>query len=112
MVKGIWVWPEIPRRQKEIIEEIKKSNYMVNVLSVLAKSKEGLSDSQIDEEIRSNSLWLTLWTLRQLLALGFIKYEVPPFGEPGKYTITELGKNVLQRILPPPQQQKVNPVAT
>jgi hypothetical protein len=108
MVKGVWVWPEDSKEQEKIIKKIKGSDYMVSVLLALAKSKDGLSDSQIDESIGSNSLWLTIWTLRQLLALGFISYEMPPFGEPGKYSLSTLGRNVLQRIIP--QQQKTSPV--
>jgi hypothetical protein len=64
-------------------------------LQGIANSEAGLSNSQLDGLLADNSNWMTLWSVRQLLALGFIDYEVDFFGGPAKYTATELGRNAL-----------------
>jgi hypothetical protein len=96
-MKGIWVWPESESEQKKIADKIRNSESLLGILSAIAKSKDGLSNAQIDLAVRNNSQWNTRWPVSELLGLRFIEYKVDLFGDPGKYTITELGKNVLQR---------------
>jgi len=49
--------------------------------------------------LADDSNWVTLWSVRQLLALGFIDYKVDFFGGPAKYTATELDRNVLATMM-------------
>jgi hypothetical protein len=67
-------------------------------MKAITKSKDGLSDAELDDIINDNSEWMTLWTIRQLTALGFIDYKVDFFGNPAKYTLTDLGRSVYQKI--------------
>jgi hypothetical protein len=67
-------------------------------LQGIVKSKEGMSNPELDELLADNSNWITLWAVRQLSALGFIEYKVDLFGGPARYTVTELGKNALSTI--------------
>ena len=95
-MKGIWVWPESESEQKKTTDKIRNSERLLGILSAIAKSKDGLSNAQIDLAVRNNSQWNTRWPVSELLGLGLIEYKVDLFGDPGKYKITELGKNVLQ----------------
>jgi len=67
-------------------------------LKAIASSSSGLSNPEVGEALGSNSAWEAIWPVRQLLALGFITYKVDFFGEPSKYVISELGKQVLATI--------------
>ncbi len=95
-MRGIWVWPESESEQKKAADKIRSSEPLLGILSAVAKSKDGLSNAQIDLAVRNNSQWNTRWPVSELLGLGLIEYKVDLFGDPGKYTITELGKSVLQ----------------
>jgi hypothetical protein len=44
----------------------------------------------------------------KLTALGFVQYQVQIFGDPGKYHLTDLGKNLLPQILG--QQSSTGPL--
>ena len=46
----------------------------------------------------NNSQWKTLSHMKELLALGFVRYHIQFFGEAGKYEITDLGKATLSKI--------------
>lgn len=98
MIKGFWIWPESPDEQDNIVHRINGSPQLATTLKLLAKSKDGLSNAEIDEITGNNSQWLTLWVLRQLLSLGLIEYKVDPFGGPAKYTLSERGKDIVKRI--------------
>lgn len=97
-MKGVWNWPETESEQKKTVQKIKSFEYLVAILSAVAKSKDGLSNAQIDLASRTNSQWNTRWPVSELLGLGLIEYKVHLFGDAGKYTITELGKSVLQSV--------------
>ena len=66
-----------------------------------------MSNPEVDEALGNNSDWVTIWTVRQLLALGFIDYKVDLFGGPSRYFVTELGKQALIKMSgqPPPAAQ-------
>jgi hypothetical protein len=113
MKNGIWVWPADPRFQLKTLKKVAKSGYLARALIALAKSKDGLSNSELDDAISDNSEWMTLWVVRQLTALGFIELSVDLFGEPAKYRLTELGRNansyVTGQPLPPKPQPPQSP---
>ena len=80
-------------------------------LQGIVKSKDGMSNPELDELLADNSNWMTLWAVRQLLALAFIEYRVDFFGGPGRYAATDLGRSALSAITgqPAPQTQPAPP---
>ncbi len=104
MNHGLWVWPSDPKEQRKVLAKVTGSEHLVKALAGIAKSKAGLSNSELDYLIADNSNWMTLWVIRQLTSLGFIKYRVDLFGEPARYQASELGKNALAFVTgqPPP----------
>ena len=102
-MKGIWSWPAEEKQQNKVIRSLEASSSMLVILTSLSKSKDGLSNAQIDIAMNNFSQWNTLWDLRQLVALGFIEYKVDLFGNSGKYMLTELGTKILQRLEGTPQ---------
>jgi hypothetical protein len=96
-MEGVWFWTENEREQIKLLERLKKLD-LIKILVLLAKSKDGLSNSEINNMINNNSQWRTIWDLRQLLSLGFVAYKIDLFGDPGRYQITELGKTILQTM--------------
>jgi len=107
MNRGLWTWPSDPQGQKRMLRSVSDSPHIMAALQGVVKSKEGMSNSELDELLADNSNWMTLWVVRQLLALGFIEYRVDFFGGPAKYAATDLGRNVLLAITgqPAPQAQ-------
>jgi hypothetical protein len=107
-MKGVWVWPTSEKEQSKVIKKVADDPRLLAVLKAVAKNKDGMSNPEVDEALGTNSDWVTIWTLRQLLALGFVDYRTDLFGEASKYFITELGKQVLGKISgqPPLQPQK------
>ena len=77
---------------------VRGDGHLPIILAALAKSKDGLSNAQIDNMLANNSQWITARHLGKLMALGFVEYEVEIFGDAGMYTLTELGKTVLPTI--------------
>jgi len=75
-------------------------------LTAIGKSKEGMSDAELDDAINDSSEWTTLWVIRQLTALGFIEFKVDFFGNPARYQLTEAGRSALATITgqPPPSK--------
>ena len=71
---------------------------LVPILATLSKSPNGLSNAQLDRLLMNNSQWRTLAHMKELMALGFVTYNVQFFGEPGKYELTDLGKAATSRI--------------
>ena len=106
MNKGLWVWSADPKEQRRLINEIIRSGHLTAALTAVAKSKEGLSNAELDDILSDNSNWMTLWVTRQLASLGFIEYKVDFFGNPGRYSLTALGKDVLQRLTGQPAAVK------
>ncbi len=102
MNQGVWVWPTNAKEQSKVIKRVANNPRLTGVLKAVAKSKDGMSNPEVDEALGTNSDWVTIWTVRQLLALGFIDYKVDFFGEPSKYFITELGKQALVRVFGQP----------
>jgi hypothetical protein len=80
-------------------------------MMAIAKSKEGLSNAELDDVIGDNSEWMTLWVIRQLTALGFIEMKVDLFGDPAIYRLTELGRKALSMIMGQPAQPTPQPHA-
>jgi hypothetical protein len=74
-------------------------------LQGMNKSKEGMSNSELDELLADNSNWMTVWVVRELTALGFVQYKVDFFGGPARYVMTELGKTALSVITGQPVPQ-------
>lgn len=103
MNKGLWVWPSDPKGQRAVIGELAESHLLVRALTAIAKSKEGLSNAEVDDLTSDSSNWMTLWVVRQLISLGFIEYKVDYFGGPGRYTLTETGRSALPAVTGQPQ---------
>jgi hypothetical protein len=99
MNQGYWVWPESLEEQGKIIRNITDSKFLRQAIISLARNSNGLSNAEIDQLIDANSNWLTLWVMRQLMALGLVIYKVELFGGPGRYQLTQRGKEVAQRII-------------
>jgi len=98
MNMGLWVWPSDTKPQSTVLREVAASPKLLNVLTLLMKSKEGLSNAELDDMTADNSNCFTMWTLKQLTSLGFIEYTVDLFGGPAKYHLTDLGKTALGTI--------------
>jgi len=108
---GLWVWPSDQKAQRRILKKVSASEHLMAATQALAKSKEGLSNAEIDDVLTDNSNWMTRWVVEQLVALGFIEYKVDFFGGPGRYKMTELGANALSAITGKPVQlQQQTPV--
>src|SRR2546422_7656618 len=108
-MQGIWFWPSDAKGQLKVLRKIMASEPILAALTALSKSKEGLSNAQLDSAMGSFSQWNTRWIIDQLLSLGFIEYRVEWFGDAGKYVLTELGKDILRRLIGQPPQQAVAP---
>jgi hypothetical protein len=78
-------------------------------LTAIAKSKDGTSNSELDDAINSSSEWTALWLIRQLTALGFVDFKVDLFGNPAKYRLTETGRTALSMITGQPPKKTVPP---
>jgi len=90
--EGIWVWPLDLKMQRRTLRKVSRSPNLVALLAAMTKSKDGLSNPEVSEVLGNNSMWTIIWSIRQLLALGFIEYKTDLFGEASRYVITELGK--------------------
>ncbi|MGP8125999.1 MAG: hypothetical protein ACLQEQ_09110 [Nitrososphaerales archaeon] len=106
MNAGLWVWPSDTKAQQKVLRTVAGSPQILHAMSFLAKSKEGLSNSELDDLTADNSNWMTLWTVRQLMSLGFVEYKIDFFGGPARYQLTELGRNGLGTVTGQPAQQK------
>jgi hypothetical protein len=105
MAKGLWVWPSDPKAQRRVLRKFAASPHLIAALTALGKSKEGMSNAELDDAINDVSEWTTLWVIRQLTSLGFTDYKVDFFGNPARYQLTESGRGALSAItgksLPP-----------
>ena len=97
-MKGLWTWPSDPAEQDKIIRKVKEEDELMTILVSLTGNPEGLSNAQLDKLLQNNSQWRTLSHVKELIALGFIRYDVQFFGDPGKYKVTDLGKTVVSKI--------------
>ncbi len=98
MKQGLWVWPSDPGTQGKVLRKVAGAPHLVDALSAIAKNKEGLSNSELDQAMADNSEWMTVWVVRQLTSLGFIELKVDLFGGPAKYQATDLGRSALATI--------------
>ena len=114
MDRGSWVWPSDPRGQRKVLRTLSDSPQLLAALKGVARNNEGLTNSELDELLGDHSNWITLWSIRQLTALGFIEYRVDFFGGPAKYAVTDLGRSALSSLAGTPAQPgpKVQPAAT
>ncbi len=64
------------------------------ILKALRDTPTGLSNAEIDLLLETASQWVVFWELRELMALDIIEFEVQPFGEPGKYRLTQSGISI------------------
>lgn len=106
MDTGVWIWPSDAKAQQKTTSLVASSPQLVRALSLLMKSKEGLSNAELDDQTADNSNWITMWTMRQLTSLGFVEYNVDFFGGPARFRITDLGRTVLGIITGQATQQK------
>jgi len=97
-VKGLWTWPAEPKEQVWVLLMIKNEDELSTILLALTNHPEGLSNAQLDRLLINNSQWRTLSHMRELIALGFVEYQVQFFGDAGKYQLTGLGKAVVPRL--------------
>ncbi|HEV2226130.1 MAG TPA: hypothetical protein VGR56_04915 [Nitrososphaerales archaeon] len=109
MTSGLWVWPSGPKGQRKVLSQVAASRHLTAAMMALAKSKEGLSNAELDDAINDNSEWMTLWVIRQLTSLGFIEFKIDLFGDPAKYRLTELGRQALSTITGQPLQKPPSP---
>jgi len=105
MPKGLWIWPSEPKAQRIVLRKVAASPHLMGALAAIGKSKEGMSDAELDDAINDSSEWTTIWVIRQLTALGFVEFRVDFFGNPARYQITDAGRSALATItgLPPPK---------
>jgi hypothetical protein len=109
MPKGVWIWPADQRGQRKVLRKVAESPHLVAALAAIAKSSEGLSNTELAEVISDGSEWTTLWPIRQLTALGFIEYKVDFFGNPARYQLTEQGRIALPMITGQPLPKPPSP---
>ena len=122
MNTGLWVWPAEAKPQRRMLRKVSQSEHLMAAMQALIKSPDGLSNARIDDALSEYSNWGTRWVVDQLISLGFVDYKVDFFGGPGKYTLTELGRNALSVITgkpvqvsqaaPPPPKPPVPPQPT
>jgi len=86
------------RTQRLITKKVSQSKHLMAALEAIMKRKEGLSNAELDDLISDNSSWTTRTVTVELLSLGLVEYQVDLFGNPGRYTLTDLGRNIMQRI--------------
>lgn len=110
MPKGVWVWPADQRGQRAVLRKVAASPHLMAAMAAIAKSREGMSNSELDEAINDSAEWTTLWVIRQLTSLGFVEYKVDFFGNPARYQMTDQGRSALSMITGQPTA-KPPPVA-
>jgi len=95
-MKGPWTAEEIEKQatRRRSAEE----NHLLAIMRILEKSRDGLSNAEIDALLDNNSQWAAALYLKQLSAALLIVYRTQFFGEPGKYILTESGRALLRRV--------------
>jgi hypothetical protein len=111
MPKGLWIWPSDFKAQRIALRKVAASPHLMAALTAIGKSRDGMSDAELDDAISDNSEWTTLWVIRQLTALGFVEFKVDLFGNPAKYQLTDAGRNALATITGQPPSPKPPAVA-
>jgi hypothetical protein len=98
MPKGLWVWPSDPKAQKRVLRNVAASPHLMAAITAIGKSKDGMSNAELDDAINDVSEWTTLWVVRQLTALGFLEFKVDFFGNPARYQLSDSGRAALSAI--------------
>jgi hypothetical protein len=114
VTKGLWIWPPDPRGQRKILRKVAGSPHLLAAMTAIGKSKEGMSNAEVDDAINDSSEWTTLWVIRQLTSLGFVEFKVDFFGNPARYLLTESGRAALSIMtgqLPPQKPPNPSPQA-
>jgi hypothetical protein len=106
MAKGFWVWPSDPKEQRKVLRKVSQAPHLLAAMNSINKSKEGMSNGELDDALADSSEWMTIWTIRQLTSLGFIDLKVDFFGNPARYQLTELGRTALSAMARQPLQPK------
>jgi hypothetical protein len=106
MNTGLWVWPSDAKAQRKVLQKVAAVPRLLETMTLLMSTNEGLSNSELDDLTADNSNWMTLWIVRQLTSLGFIEYKVDFFGGPARYQLTELGRDAFGTITGQPVQPK------
>jgi len=104
MPKGLWVWPSDPKAQRRVLRNVAASPHLMSALVAIGKSKEGVSNAELDDAINDVSEWTTLWVVRQLTALGFLEFKVDFFGNPARYLLSDAGRAALSTITGQPMK--------
>jgi hypothetical protein len=104
MNTGLWVWPSDAKAQRRMLRKVANSGHLMAAMRAMAKSSDGLSNAQLDDVLSEFSHWQTRWVVEQLISLGFADYKTDFFGGPGKYILTESGKNALSILTGKPVQ--------
>ena len=89
-----------------MLRKVATSLHLMSAMAVISKSKEGVSNAELDDAINDSSEWTTLWVIRQLAALNFIDFRANLFGNPAGYQMSELGRAALSKITGRPLPQK------
>ena len=105
MPKGVWVWPVDPKGQRAVLRKVAASPHLMAAMAALAKSKEGLSNAELQDATNDSAEWTTLWVVRQLTSLGFLEFRVDFFGNPARYQLTDQGRAALSTITGQPVQK-------
>jgi hypothetical protein len=111
MPKGLWVWPSDPKAQKRVLRNVAASPHLMAAITAIGKSKEGMSNAELVDAVNDVSEWTTLWSVRQLTALGFLEFKVDFFGNPAKYQLSESGRAALSTITGQPLPKPPTPAA-
>jgi hypothetical protein len=114
MPKGLWLWPPDPKGQRRVLRKLAHSPHLVAALTAISKSKDGMSNAELDDAINDSAEWTTLWVVRQLTSLGFIELKVDFFGNPARYQSTDPGRTALavltgKPLLKPPAPAQPTP---
>jgi hypothetical protein len=112
VTKGLWVWPPDPKGQRKALKKIAASPHLLAALTVIGKSKDGMSNAEVDDAINRSSEWTTLWVIRQLTSLGFIEFKVDLFGNPARYQLTGAGRTALSILTGRPLPQRPAPTSS
>ena len=112
MPKGIWVWPSDPRGQGSVLRKVAASPHLMAAMAALTKSKEGMSNTELDDAINESSVWTTLWVIRQLTSLGFLEYKVDFFGNPARYELTDQGRAAFSTMTSQPPTKPAGPTSS
>ena len=97
-MRGPWFWPSDTKEQEAVLRKIWREDELTTILAAFNDHPEGLSNAQIDKSLRNNAQWRTLWHLKELMALGLVEYVPHFFGDPGRYVLSDRGRELLHKV--------------